>query len=545
MNPPDDRAERTRANDPIVAGSDALQRIALEMASVLDLGQVLKTITDGLVADFDAALARIWLLEIPTCEVCADSGSCPHRTPRLRLRASSGLSERIDGRYREVALGALKIGSIAVDRTPVCVEDVTRDPRIADPEWVRANGLRAFAGYPLNFRNETLGVMAIFTRRALSAAAFDRFGAFANQAAVAIKNARLFAELDALTLQLKAENAYLRDEARDASTGAPIGRSAAWRATMEAIHQVARTDATVLITGETGTGKELLAQAIHAASDRRDRPLVRMNCAAVAPTLLESELFGHERGAFTGAGARRIGRFELANHGTLFLDEVGELTLDAQAAMLRVLQEREFERVGGNQRVRVDVRVVAATNRDLAHDVSTGRFRADLYYRLNVFPVVAPPLRDRHDDVPLLAAEFLARASRRLRKHVRGVAPDALAMFSNYDWPGNVRELENVIERAAILTQTDRIEIANLPPLRPRVNFTAAPPATTIAVTDAKPKGGSNALRDIEREHIARVMRETDGVIEGPDGAAARLGLHPSTLRSRMAKLGIRRSKKR
>ena len=530
-------------DDVAVESSDALQRIALEMTSVLDLARLLRTISEGLVTEFDAALARIWLLEVASCQQCTDAQQCPHRTPHLRLSASAGLSQRLDGRYREIALGALKIGKIAVDREPVCVDDVSRDPRIADPGWVKTNDLRAFAGYPLLFRGELLGVMALFTRRALSPKEFERVGAFANQTAVAIKNARLFAELEALTSRLRAENAYLQDEMRDARASAsmPVGNSAAWRSTMDAVEQVAATDATVLITGETGTGKELLAQAIHARSPRREGPLVRMNCAAVAPTLLESELFGHERGAFTGAGARRIGRFELAHRGTLFLDEIGELSLEAQAAMLRVLQEREFERVGGSEPVRVDVRVIAATNRDLQNAVAAGRFRADLFYRLNVFPIVAPPLRDRAGDVPLLAAEFVRRASRRLRKPLRGIAPDAVALLAQYDWPGNVRELENVIERAAILARGDRIEVANLPALTPR---TPAIPTSTASAVVNESTDDASALVAVEREHIQRILRETHGKIEGPAGAAARLGLRPSTLRSRMAKLGIERGAK-
>jgi transcriptional regulator with GAF, ATPase, and Fis domain len=527
-----------------VESSDALQHIALEMTSVLELPVLLRTITDGLVTEFDAALARIWLLETPTCSQCADREKCPHRTPHLGLSASSGLSQRLDGRYREVALGSLKIGSIAVERMPVCLDDVTRDPRIADPKWIEANALRTFAGYPLLFRGELLGVMALFTKRTLSAKEFERVGAFANQAAVAIKNARLFAELESLTSRLRAENAYLRDEASDGHTTTtdPIGRSDAWRTTMDAVRQVAATDATVLITGETGTGKELLARAIHARSTRRDGPLVRMNCAAVAPTLLESELFGHERGAFTGAATRRIGRFELAHRGTLFLDEIGELPLDAQAAMLRVLQEREFERVGGSEPVRVDVRVIAATNRDLHAAVAAGRFRSDLYYRLNVFPIVAPPLRERLDDVPLLAAEFVARASRRVGKALRGIAPEAVTVLANYDWPGNVRELENVIERAAILARTDRVEVENLPMLTPGGSISRI--ANMPATVPAKPSEAPSSLVDVEREHILHILRETNGMIEGKNGAAARLGMKASTLRSRMAKLGIRRDAK-
>jgi transcriptional regulator with GAF, ATPase, and Fis domain len=362
---------------------------------------------------------------------------------------------------------------------------------------------------------------------------------FANQAAVAIKNARLFTELEALTAKLSNENEYLREELREPYASDAIGESAAWKTVLEGALRVAPTDATVLITGETGTGKELLARAIHQASARRDRAFVRMNCAAIAPSLLESELFGHERGAFTGASGRRVGRFELAHGGTLLLDEVGELSLEAQAAMLRVLQEREFERVGGSEPVRVDVRVIAATNRDLAADVAAGKFRADLFYRLSVFPLEAPPLRDRREDIALLARAFAERAGRRLHKAPRGIANEALEALAAYDWPGNVRELENVIERAAILARGESIEAGDLPPLR----STSAKRVDEAPTTSRPSASAASKLRDVEREHIARVLRETKGVIEGATGAAARLGMRPSTLRSRMVKLGLKRDR--
>ena len=535
--------------EPTKAMSTTLDRIALEMTSVLDLGELLGTITDGLVADFDAALARIWLLEAPPCPRCGSTSGCQHQAARLRLRASSGLSRRLDGSHASVPLGNLKTGVIAATREPVCIDDPEHDTRIADPAWVRQHQLRSFAGYPLVFRSELLGVLALFSRQKLDQAAFERLGTFASQAAVAIKNARLFAALDAMTGRLRDENAYLREEVRgEHAVGEhAVGQSVRWFAAMDAARQVASTDATVLITGETGTGKELLARAIHELSPRRGHALVRMNCAAIAPSLVESELFGHEKGAFTGATARRIGRFEMASGGTLFLDEIGELPLEAQAVLLRVLQEREFERVGGRETVRVDVRVVAATNRDLPARIAAGAFRADLYYRLSVFPIEAPALRERLDDVPLLVDAFVTRASHRLRKPLQGVTPGALAALTAYDWPGNVRELENVIERAAILARSDRIEPTDLPPLRPRAaQDVPGPPPEAIPPSSPAPASvpDSHSLVDVERAHIERVLRETRGVIEGTTGAAARLGLHPSTLRSRMAKLGVTRPRR-
>jgi transcriptional regulator with GAF, ATPase, and Fis domain len=298
------------------------------------------------------------------------------------------------------------------------------------------------------------------------------------------------------------------------------------RKLLEKLQLVAATDSTVLIEGETGSGKELIARAIHNRSTRRQRPLVKVNCAALPRELIESELFGHEKGAFTGATQQRKGRFELADTGTIFLDEVGELSAEAQAKLLRILQEQEFERVGGAQSIRVDVRVIAATNRDLQTEMDAGRFRSDLFYRLNVFPLTAPPLRERKPDIALLAQYFLAKAARKLGRHFEGLAPDALAELNRYSWPGNVRELENVVERAAILSVGPLLEVEES--LAPRTGATA--PA-------------SGTLDEVERAHILRVLEDNGWVIEGDQGAAATLGVNPSTLRGRLRKLGITRTR--
>ena len=275
----------------------------------------------------------------------------------------------------------------------MCKSDVVLldDPRFVDKAWLRENGLVSFAGYPLEFDGEILGVLAMFARRALTELELEWLGIFAAQASVAIKNAGLFAEVTTLTRRLEAENVYLKEELGEANATGIVGRSATLGRALVALERVAPTMSTVLIHGETGTGKELFARALHEKSARKDGPLVKVNCAAIAPSLVESELFGHEKGAFTGALHRRIGRFELAHGGTLFLDEIGELPVEAQAKLLRVLQEHELERVGGSQAIHVDARIVAATNRDLAADVKSGRFRADLFYRLNVFPIEIPP----------------------------------------------------------------------------------------------------------------------------------------------------------
>jgi chemotaxis protein methyltransferase CheR len=275
--------------------------------------------------------------------------------------------------------------------------------------------------------------------------------------------------------------------------------------------------------GETGTGKELVARAIHDASSRKDQPLIMVNCAALSPTLIESELFGHEKGSFTGAAGRKIGRFELANHGTLMLDEIGELPLDLQAKMLRVLQEGEFERVGSGNTIKTDVRVIAMTNRDLKREVDRGRFREDLWYRLNVFPITTPPLRDRREDIPLLAEHFTSLLSRKFGKDITAISPDSMEALSSYSWPGNVRELANVIERAVINSRGSVLRIQE--------DLTSRQAEVVLMA--------NKTLEEIERDHITAVLEDLNWRIDGPKGGARILGINPSTLRTRMAKLGI------
>lgn len=333
-----------------------------------------------------------------------------------------------------------------------------------------------------------------------------------------------------LSKKLADENIYLREEIRATNTSSDIiGESPALMNVLRRVDQVAATDATVLILGESGVGKESMARAIHDRSPRHNGPFIKLNCAAIPANLVESELFGHERGAFTGAVQRRLGRFELAEGGTIFLDELGELPLDTQAKLLRVLQEREFERVGGTGTVRVSVRLIAATNRDLLKMVEAGSFRADLYYRINVFPVELPPLRKRTEDIPLLTAHFLRKFATQHGKQFEGVSAISLERLLSYHWPGNIRELQNVIERATILSTGTRLEV---PPLQ-----------SSLAPTEAEP--GKHAaplkLEAVERAHILRVLSETGWLIEGKKGAAASLGLPPGTLRSRMKKLSIDR----
>jgi len=337
--------------------------------------------------------------------------------------------------------------------------------------------------------------------------------------------------------RLQQQNLYLQEEIKsDHNFEEIIGRSSSLTAVLDKVLRVAPTDSSVLIYGETGTGKELIARAIHSAGKRKDKPLIKINCAALPAGLVESELFGHEKGAFTGAITRRIGRFELAQGGTIFLDEIGELPPEAQAKILRVLQEHEFDRVGGGAPIRVDVRVIAATNRDLQKAAKDKTFREDLYYRLNVFPIQLPPLRQRTEDIPLLVQFLVNKFATRIGKRINEVEGETMLRLLAYAWPGNVRELENVIERAVILANGAVLEID------PDVLSPSAVPVS--AGTGESGEAGASAeftMEGVEREHIVRVLQQTDGVIDGPRGAAKILSLHPNTLRSRMKKLGIQR----
>jgi formate hydrogenlyase transcriptional activator len=373
------------------------------------------------------------------------------------------------------------------------------------------------------------------------------------EARVAARTSELtagLAEVERLKSRLQQENRYLKQEIiEQVNSGEIIGSSPALQGALRNLALVAPTDSTVLIHGETGTGKELIARALHQLSPRKERPMVKLNCSAISAGLVESELFGHVKGAFTGASDRRVGRFELADGGTLFLDEVSELPLETQAKLLRVLQEREFEPVGSSRTVKVDVRVIAATNRDLQVDAENKRFRADLYYRLNVFPIELPPLRERPEDIETLARYFMQRMSRKLGKPLNHIPPQTLARLRQHSWPGNIRDLQNAIERAAILAVDDNLVIDwDLgPAMRSPAPAISAPVTTNgtshPSVTSAPPTSSDGmALEAMERQHIISVLRKTRGVIEGPNGAARLLNLKPSTARFRMKKLGIAKS---
>ena len=646
---------------------DSLERIALQMTSRLSLREVLTSITQGLVDEFDVAFARIWLLgPSDLCSECYKADDCTNRKHCLHLRASAGIYTDINGDYRRIPLGAFKIGRIASERKPISTNDVSGDDRISNKKWLKDNELQSFAGHPLTFREELLGVIGMFSRRIMTQEEFDRIAVFANQASVAIKNAQLFealqqlrqktelilksagegiygldqngnttfvnpaaaqmlgwqpddllgkpqhaiihhtradgtpytkekcpiyaafkdglihtvddeifwrkdgtslpveytstpirdddnnlvgavvtfrditerkqaekalrgalSEVEQLKDRLQAENVYLQEEIKlEHNFDEIISTSESFKKVLRSVEQVAATDATVLILGETGTGKELIARALHTISSRTARALVKVNCAALPTNLIESELFGHEKGAFTGALSRKQGRFELADRGTIFLDEIGDLPLDLQAKFLRVLQEGEFERVGGTQTIKVDVRVIAATNRDLKQAAQSGEFREDLFYRLNVFPITLPPLRERREDIPVLVKHFIKKCVAKMGKKITTIPEKVIKSLQAYHFPGNIRELENIIERAVILSKDQTLQLdESLELLKTPVDSTES--ASTLA--------------EVERNHILAVLEETNWRIEGQKGAALRLGLKANTLRSRMQKLEIRR----
>src|SRR5256712_2808721 len=439
--------------------------------------------------------------------------------------------------------GLLQEGFVGpIDSTPAGPAIRTGKPALFDEDDLKRlqsdvgrllleEGVKSGCCVPLKSHNRLLGTLNIASLNpgAFSQDDVDLLSQVANQIAIAVENALAYRQIEELKDKLNKEKLYLEDEIRtEYNFEEIIGESAALKRILKQVETVAPTDSTVLIQGETGTGKELIARAIHNLSKRRERTFVKMNCAAIPTGLLESELFGHERGAFTGAIAQKVGRFELAHGGTLFLDEVGDVPLELQSKLLRVLQEQEFERLGSNRTIRVDVRLVAATNQDLAQMVTDKLFRSDLYYRLNVFPITAPPLRERPEDIPLLVRYFAQKYARLMNKQIETIPAGAMTALAKNHWPGNIRELENLIERSVILSRGPDLHV----------------PLGELKAPATSAHNGVATLEAAEREHIMRVLRETNWVIGGSSGAATRLGMKRTTWQSKLRKLGISRDQR-
>jgi formate hydrogenlyase transcriptional activator len=522
------------------AALDVLRRVTRDMAVTPELPVLLDSIASTLAEHTGAAFVRVFLYQTDEeCAICCAGRGTGAGAPgerRLHLHADAGEMRGVLGDHHALSLEAPSPPTkVARERKPFLTNELLRDARPHVPPELLAfyenAGVVAAGARPLEFRGELMGVIGMLNRRPFDPREFALLGIFADQAAMAIKSAHLYTQLERYKQRLQVENAYLQEEIRtERGFEEIVGHSAVLRAVLRKVKQVAPVETTVLLTGETGTGKELIARAIHGLSPRKDRPLIKINCGAIPQGVVESELFGHEKGAFTGALQRRIGRFELADKGTLFLDEVGELALDTQVKLLRVLQEQEFERVGGVRPITVSVRLITATNRDLELEVADGRFRADLYYRLNVFPIRIPALRERPDDIPQLVRHFLAHFQRKLAKPLRGVTAAGMQRLMEYDWPGNIRELQNVLERACVLARGPVVDVS------PRLGVDESPADGGLPADDR-----IMTLDEHEQHEIRRALAATGGKVHGPGGAAELLGINASTLRSRMEKHGMSR----
>ncbi len=502
----------------MIAEDPTLQqyRTLLEVSESISLNRDL----EGLFRDLSQRLSQVVKFDYLTL-ILYDA---ERDSTRLHILETEHIVQ--DEAGRELPAEETPSGWVVHNQQPWIADDLdaeTRFPGVV--EVLRGHGIRSACLVPLTTAHRPLGALGFgrTVRHAYRDLDLEFMERVAAQVAVAVDNALNYERIADLTRRLEKEKLYLEDEIRtEYNFEEIIGESPALKAVLRQVETVAPTEATVLILGETGTGKELVARAIHDLSARRERTFIKVNCAAIPTGLLESELFGHERGAFTGAIAQKIGRFELAHGGTLFLDEVGDIPLELQPKLLRALQEHEFEHLGGNRTIRVDVRVVAATNRDLRAMVESGEFRPDLYYRFNVFPLSMPALRDRPGDIPLLVRYFAQRFARQMKKPIETIPSQAMEAIEQYGWPGNVRELENFIERAVILSGGPVLQ-APLAELQ-RYGAASARPAT---------------LEAAEREHILDTLKAASWVIAGPHGAAARLGLKRTTLQSKMSKLGI------
>jgi len=507
---------------------DFTDRKRAEEAVMLQLSQALLANMDvrKLLSAIAASLSEVVPLDAATL------GLYDEKTGNLMVQFLAVDDHNVRHADVRVPLDDSPAGRAFRTREPILLDRIQGSDLAGGAAHLTTIGMKSGCWVPLIHREVVVGVLAVASRQesAFAQRELEMLVQVADQVAMAVSNAVVFRQIAELRDRLKQEKLYLEEEINVENRFEDIvGESGGLRQVLKQIETVAPTDATVLIQGETGTGKELLARAIHRLSGRSERTFVKVNCAAIPAGLLESELFGHEKGAFTGAIARKMGRVELAHEGTLFLDEVGELPLDLQPKLLRALQEREIERLGGNRAIPVNVRLIAATNRDLGEMVAEKQFRSDLYYRLKVFPIFSPPLRDRAGDIPVLVRHFVTSHSRRMGKNITTIPEQTMQALCRWPWPGNIRELENFLERSVILTRGSELYV----PL--------AELETKLAEEEEELERSNPTLQAAEREHILRVLRETNGQIGGADGAAARLGLKRTTLNSKLKKLGIER----
>lgn len=543
--------------DPNVAAG-----LLLEVAQEHSLDKLIRILAERILQRPQVARVHFFFVKkgdlCATCvwrSQCPDQTRCLHACLGLRKAINAGEESPVElDRYKRIPLGMGILGKVAATKQQMVFNDLDKDPgELAGVKWLQQEKIRGFHAVPIVHKDEMLGVFAVFTRLNVPEESKVWARILANHVAGAIANARAFEEIQRLKAELEQHNAYLKEEVIEAKAfGDLVGQSAALRQIVSQIDLVAPTDASVLVFGETGTGKELVAHEIHDRSRRKDRPFIRVNCASIPKDLYESEFFGHARGAFTGAVKDRAGRFEAAEGGTIFLDEIGEVPLELQSKLLRVLQEKSYERVGEDRTRRADVRIIAATNRDLKREVAVGHFREDLYYRLNVFPIQVAPLRERREDVPLLAQHFVNFSVKAMGCAKPRLTRAGIIQLQNYDWPGNIRELRNVIERAVILArgrtlefdlpvnQTESADLATnraVPQsgMRERFAEPGVQPAETAAfLTETE-------MRRYERTNLAAALEKANGKIKGPGGAAELLGLKPATLVSRIKKLGLKR----
>ncbi len=533
----EDITERKRAEESL-RKSEERWRTLLEInnAIITNLSQdeLLRSIVEALrrVVPFERAALTLYLPEKRAFRFVAIEGSfvSDYFQPGLEIGSEES-----------------SVGWVFHHQRPILRRDLEKEHQYSNERRLAREGMRSHCVVPMIVRGKSIGTLnvASSTRNQYSDDTAEFLQEVANQVALAVENMKSYEEIATLKVRLEKENIYLQEEIySEHNFDEIVGNSPALLDVLRAVTQVAPTDSTALIYGETGTGKELIARAIHNRSGRKERPLVRVDCSAISAGLVESELFGHTKGAFTGAIERRTGRFELADGGTIFLDEIGELPLESQVKLLRVLQEHEFEPVGSSGVVHVDVRVIAATNRNLQDEVKAGRFRSDLFYRLNVFPLEVPPLRDRRSDIPQLVMFYLSRSSKKFRKMVDNISQETMDRLINYPWPGNIRELQNVIERAVILSPGPTLLLnQDLVP-----GPASAGGGRALEIPAQEPQSSSPAppqlptLEEVERGHILAALQRASGVIEGARGAARILNLHPNTLRHRMKKLGIMRA---